>query len=116
MPSKIPAPRTLTEAVIEVVQQNISMGYRPIRFINATGEGYAPNLFEVCVGLIHSPDAIGAMLDAVPQYPGLLTLEDRVINSEHGREWGFDPATIEQAEASVELFDQLSGSQRWSRR
>jgi hypothetical protein len=115
MSSQLPSPGNLEEATQEVILQNKSVGYIPTRFIGATQEGYAPNLVQVCTNLIHSDGAVQALLEAIPRYPGLLTLEDLVIRSKHGKEWGFDPVTTERAEATVQLLDRLAGYQRWSR-
>ena len=114
MPNELPTPRSLPEAVQEVIRQNVALGYRPARFIQATQEGYEPNLLQVCTDLIYSADALQALEDALSSYPELLTLEDLLARSRYGTEWGFDETVIEQAEARIQYFDARVGYQRWS--
>ena len=113
MTTQLPSPGTLKEAVQAVIEQNKSVGYKPVYFISATGEGYAPNLVQACTKLIYSDSAVEALQSAVSKYCIVITLEDFIIRSEYGREWGFDEESVRRAEATVQLLDQISRCQRW---
>ena len=113
MTTQLPSPKTLKEAVQAVIEQNQSVGYRPGYFISATQEGYADNLIQVCTNLIYSDTAVEALQSAVSRYSIVITLEDFIVRSEHGRGWGFDEESVRQAEATVQLLDQQFGCQRW---
>jgi hypothetical protein len=78
MPAQLPSPKSLADAVREVIRQNKELGYQPNRFIGATQEGYSPNLRQVCIDLMYGGDALQALEDALERYPTLLTLEDLV--------------------------------------
>ena len=109
----IPNPRTLREAVQEVIRQNSEIGYPPVRFRQATENGKAYNLLAVCTGLIQKPETLDALQKAVESHPSLLTLEDIIAHSPHGSEWGFSAEVVELATARSEGLDGLVGSQRW---
>ena len=112
-PKPLPNPLLLQEAVSEVIRQNKRIGYVPTRFIGEPQEGYASNLVQVCTKLIHSDSAVEALQAAIFRYPGLLTLEDLVAESNHGRDWGFDEESVERARATVQLLDDSAKCQRW---
>jgi hypothetical protein len=114
MPNELPTPRSLSEAVREVIRQNEALGYCPARFRQATENGDASNLLQVCTNLICSADALQALEDALGSYPELLTLEDLLARSRYGADWCFDETVIEQAEARVQYFDARVGYERWS--
>ena len=114
MPAQLPSPKSLADAVREVIRQNKELGYQPNRFIGATQEGYSPNLRQVCIDLMYGGDALQALEDALERYPTLLTLEGLVARSQFGSEWEFDKDVFEQAEARVQYFDERVGNRRWS--
>ena len=97
----------------EVISQNVSIHYRPIRFIQVTQEGYADNLVEVCNRLIQKGETFDALSPQVISCPETLTLEDLIIHSPHGKEWGLDESTVEVAAARAEAWDKEVGRQRW---
>ena len=104
-------PGSLGEAVREVIRQNKSQRYTPTRFIQATGNGEAPGLLEVCIGLITSESALEWLDKALQQYPNLLTLEDYVMR--WGTEWGFGTGVVEYAGALSATFDKIAARTRW---
>ena len=113
MAQKIPSPSTLKEAVETVIDQNKSIGYNPTRFTQMTQGGYADNLVEVCDRLIQRGETYEAVSDQLENHPDILTLEDLIVHSPRGREWGLDESTIEMAKARVEAWDIEVGRQRW---
>ncbi len=113
MPIPIPSPMTLRDAVEEVIRQNVSIGYNPSRFRKETKAGYADNLVRVCDRLIQKAETFEALYPQVLRRPDTLTLEDLVVHSRHGREWGLEELTVRTAEARVEAWDQATGQTRW---
>ena len=104
-------PGSLQNAVRNVIENNTSLGYPSLGFKRATLDGSHPELLAVCQGLIASSGAVTAMVEAVKQYPGFLTLEDYVTR--WGGEWGISAQAVEHARASAETFDRLVGFRRW---
>ena len=113
MTTQLTSPGTLKEAVQAVIKQNQSVGYNPGYFISATKAGCAANLVQACTKLIYSDTALETLQDAVSRYSIVLTFEDFIVRSEHGRGWGFDEESVRYAEATVQLLDQQFGCQRW---
>ncbi len=113
MAQKAPAPSTVKEAVGTVIAQNKSVGYNPARFIQITQGGYANDLIEICDRLIQRGETLDAVSNQLGNYPDILTLEDLIVHSPHGKEWGLDESTIEIAKARVETWDIEVGHQRW---
>ena len=113
MMQQLPSPRTLQAAVQEVIRQNQGVGYNPTWFISTVEGGYAPDLVGACNRLIFSPEAVAYLERGVSSHPSLLTLEDLIVKSEYGGEWGFSLDAIEQAAATVEWLDLQVGRQRW---
>jgi len=109
---RLPNVQSLKEAVERVIESNIEDHYRPRDFILATQYGNAPNLFEVCYKLIHKAEAVEFIERKIQDYPTLLTLEDFVCR--YGPKWHFDAATVEQANASRERFDQVAHQTRYA--
>ena len=113
MAQQVPAPTMLRDAVMEVVRQNISIGYTPTRFIQMTEGGNANNLVDICDRLIQNGETYNAVSSQLNSHPDILTLEDLVVRSSHGRKWGLDEATVEMAKARVVAWDKEVGRQRW---
>ena len=114
----IPNPESLPGAVQTVIDQNSQSGPPPMRFINATERGYAENLVEVCQNMIKNPDTFHWLYEDVEKYRPFLSLEDLINLSRHGREWGLDEETVNEAIARADSLDKLRGSMglpRWSR-
>ena len=115
----IPNPETLSEAVRTVIEQNSQSGqHPPMRFINATEGGYAPNLVEVCQNIIKNPDTFQWLYDDLEKYRPFLSLEDLISLSRHGREWGLNEETVKEAVRRAESLDELrdmTGLSRWKR-
>lgn len=109
---QLPRPRNLNDAVRCVIDSNISDGYPPTRFIQATEDATAPNLLAVCTRLINKGETLEYLENALRRFPTLLTLEDFVIL--RGSEWGFDKDTIETASDRAKYFDQIAGQTRYS--
>ena len=114
VPSVVPFPITLQDAVKAVIAQNIGIGYRPGRFIQVTREGHAENLVEVCNNLVQKGETFEALYPQIVNRPDTLTLEDLIVLSPHGREWGLDESTVEIAAARVEAWDKEVGHRRWA--
>ncbi len=114
MTMKLPGPVDLESAVAEVIQQNVELGYSPTRFSQKVRGKKGNDLVRACTELITSDSAVEALEKALGKYPNLLTLEDLVVRSLHGREWGIDEETFERASASVKWFDTVLGTRRWS--
>ena len=55
---QLPSPRNLNDAVRCVIESNCSEGLAPNRFIQATGDGTAPDLLAVCIGLINKGETL----------------------------------------------------------
>jgi hypothetical protein len=108
----LPNVSSLQEAVKEVIKSNKADGYPPNRFIQATRDGYAPNLPEICNGLITKGETLQWLEEAFKKHSDLLTLEDFV--SKYGKQWGFSQDTIKIAEARAQYFDQLVKHKRYS--
>ncbi len=104
-------PGTLRNAVREVIEQNKSMGHNATRFSQATVNGQAHNLGEICERFICSPNAVAAIGNAIRERGGLLTIEDYVVR--WGSEWGFDALVIHVAGESAEWFDRIVGYKRY---
>ena len=113
MTSPVPDPRTLREAVEEVIRQNKAVGYTPSRFITYTEGGAAANLLTICADLIQNPETYEWLEKAVESHPALLILEDLVTHSAHGREWGLGDREIILSEARSMALDHTVGFQRW---
>jgi hypothetical protein len=110
-PRQLPVPQSLSDAVRIVIESNVNDGYPPNRFRADTQDGFAPNLLDVCAKLINKPETLQWIENSLISRPMLLTLEDLVCN--RGANWGFDPATIQQACGRRTYFDQLSGYTRY---
>lgn len=108
----LPNAQTLSQAVIRAIESNIADHYQPLRFISKTQYGNAPDLRGVCRSLIHDAEAVQFIEAKIEQIPTLLTIEDFV--SRHGSQWQFDDATIQQANASRERFDQVAKQTRYA--
>ncbi len=107
----LPNPRDLKDAVRCVIESNSADGYVPSRFIQATGDGNAPDLLAVCRRLISKGETLQYLDSALKRISTLLTLEDLV--SWRGAEWGFDNATIDIARNRSVYFDQVAGRTRY---
>ena len=114
MAQRTPSPVSLREAVETVIDQNKSIGYNPTRFIQMTQGGYAGNLGEIRDRLIQRDETYQALSGQLDNHPDILTLEDLIVHSPHGREWGLAEPTIVMAKARVEAWDIEVGLQRWS--
>ena len=114
MAQQVPSPSTLKEAVETVIEQNKSIGYNPTRFTQMTEGGYADNLVAVCERLIQRGETYEAVSEQLDKHPDILTLEDLIFHSLHGRLWGLAESTLEMAKARVEAWDIEIGHQRWS--
>ena len=104
-------PGSLSNAVQNVIENNIGLGYPSLGFRKATLNRSHSELLSVCEDLIANSRAVSAMENAVKDYSGFLTLEDCVAR--WGDEWGFSAQAIEYAKASAETFDRLVGYRRW---
>jgi hypothetical protein len=109
---QMPHVQNVSQAVRLVIASNRSDGYTPIRFIQATADGTAPNLFEVCMRLVAKGETLQYLETALRRFPTLLTLEDFI--SRHGSEWGFDSVTVETALARSTYFDQIAKQVRYA--
>src|ERR1035437_1480460 len=107
----LPNPQNLKDAVRCVIESNSADGYVPSRFIQATGDGNAPDLLAVCRRLINAGETMQRLDSALKRISTLLTLEDLV--SWRGAEWGFDDATIDIARDRSVYFDQVAGRSRY---
>ena len=110
-PQILRKPESLRIAVKRVIAQNSSVGYNAPRFVQATLNGEAPDLLQRCGGLLVSSTALEAMLKAVQEYYGLLTLEDFVMR--WGSDWGFNSMLVDTARGSSSMFDNAAGRKRW---
>ena len=110
----IPNPRNLRAAVAEVIRQNKAIGYNPPRFFQKTDVETESELISACDDLLLSDSAFAAIWVAVKgNYRELLTLEDLVVHSRHGKNWNLGESSINMAEYRVECLDQALGHQRW---
>ena len=107
----MPNPRDLRYAVCCVIESNGADGYVPSRFIQATGDGNAPDLLAVCRRLINKDETAQYLDSALKRISTLLTLEDLI--SRRGAEWGFDNATIDIASDRSVYFDKVAGRPRY---
>lgn len=65
-------------------------------------------LVQVCTNLIMSNQAVAAQeVEIEGGVPYLLTIEDFV--RQQGHAWGFNPATVQRAEANALFYDSVSG-------
>ena len=94
-----------------MIESNRADGYVPSPFIQATGDGAAPDLLAVCRRLINQGETLQYLDSALKQFSTLLTLEDLV--SWRGAEWGFDNATIDIARDRSVYFDKVAGRPRY---
>lgn len=111
MPRELPNLPTRKDAVRYVIDSNMTDGYPPTRFIQATQNGEAVNLLEVCQRLIDKAEILEWLEKALTKYPTLVTIEDFV--QWRGRDWGFNEATILNARARSQYFDQLVSRTRY---
>src|ERR1035437_3932657 len=107
----LPNPHDLKDAVRCVIESNSADGYVPSRFIQATGDGTAPDLLAICRRLIIKGETLQDLDSALKRFSTLLTLEDLV--SLRGAEWGFDNATIDIARDRSVYFDKVAGRPRY---
>lgn len=108
----LPSVTTLQQAVMEVIKSNTHDGYPPRRFVQATEDGYAEGLLQICERLIGKGETLEYIEQALLKYPTLLTLEDLV--AVHGAEWGFSSSTIRSAQERASYFDRLVGQPRYT--
>jgi hypothetical protein len=106
----LPNVKNLRQAVVRVIESNIADHYQPLRFISKTEYGNAPDLVGICTSLIHDAEVVEFIEGKIEKIPTLLTIEDFVCH--HGSAWGFDSATIEQANANRVRFDQVAHQTR----
>ena len=114
MPRIVPLPTTLREAVVQVINQNASIGYRPSRFIQVTQGGYAEKLAEACDALIRKGETFETLQTQIQRDPTTLTLEDLIVHSPYSRNWDLEIFTVDTAVARVEAWDKLVGKSRWT--
>ena len=113
MAQQTPCPVSLREAVETVIQQNRSIGYTPTRFIQMTEGGNADNLPEICDRLIQNVETHDAVSSQLSRHPDILTLEDLIVHSTHGGDWGLNEMTLDTAKARVDGWDKEAGQRRW---
>ena len=104
----LPQPKTLKEAVENVINSNKKDGYPPTRFIQATEAGTADDLKAVCERLIVRGETVEYLDKALRRFPTLFTLEDFVAR--FGKGWGFSDEVISHAKARVNYFDKVAGA------
>ncbi len=102
--------QALRNAVQRVIEQNLSLNYRPNRFIHATEHGLAANIVEVCERLLTNPETLEHIEPAVRANPGLLTLEDEVLRDRDG--FGLPESVRASCAERVRWFDQICPSRR----
>jgi len=100
----------LRTAVKRVIDQNRSIGYTPSRFIQATEDGMAINIFDVCERLLTSPETLEHLEPAVTKYRTLLTLEDEVARDPTAL--GLSEAAHKSANERVQYFTQICPGRR----
>ena len=106
----LPNPRDLRAAVRCVIESDSADGYVPSRFIQATGDGTAPDLLAICSRL-NKGETLQYLDSALKRFSELLTLEDLV--SWRGAKWGFDNTTIDIARNRSVYFDKVAGRPRY---
>jgi len=107
-PRPLPLVHSLQEACREVRDQ--PQGKPAIQFVSMTQDCTAPNplLVQVCTNLIMSTQAVAAQeAEIVGGVRYLLTIEDFV--RQQGQAWGFNPATIQRADANAQYYDIVAG-------
>lgn len=107
-PRTLPAVHSLQEACREVRDQ--PQGKPAIKFVSMTQDCTAPNsvLVQVWTDLIMSNQAVAAQgAEIVGGVPYLLTIEDFI--RQHGHAWGFNPTTIQRADANAQYYDMVAG-------
>ena len=114
MAQQVPSPSTLKESVETASEQNESIGYNSTGFTQMTEGGYADNLVAVGERLIQRGETYEAVSEQLDKNPDILTLEDLVFRSLHGRLWGLAESTLELEKARVEAWETEIGHQRWS--
>jgi hypothetical protein len=100
----------LRKAVRRVIEQNITVGYRPGRFVQATEDGTASNIVEVCEHLLTNPETLEHIEAAVRAYAGLLTLEEEVVR--HAEGFGLSEKARMSARERLDWFLQISPKAR----
>ncbi len=100
----------LRMAVRRVIEQNLSVGYPPRRFIQATEDGMASNIVEVCEHLLTNPETLEHIEPAVRTYAGLLTLEEEVVRDPEG--FGLSERARASARDRLNWFRQISPTVR----
>jgi len=61
--------------------------------------------------MINNTTAVEYREREVRRFPGLLTIEDYV--GRDGGDWGFDPTTVNNADANARWLDQVAGFRRY---
>jgi len=97
-------------AVRKVIEQNISVGYRPSRFIQAREDGMASNIVEVCEHLLTNPETLEHIEPAIKKYADLLTLQEEVVQDPEG--FGLSPSARVSAREGFNWFLQISPKTR----
>jgi hypothetical protein len=97
-------------AVRKVIEQNISVGCRPSRFIQATEDGMASNIVEVCEHLLTNSETLEHIEPVVKKYADLLTLEEEVVRDPQG--FGLSPSARVSARERFNGFLQISPKTR----
>jgi len=100
----------LRKAVRRVIEQNLSIGYPPRRFILVTEDGMASNIVEICEHLLTNPETLEHIEPAVRTYAGLLTLEEEVMRDPDG--FGLSDHARESARDRLDWFRQISPGAR----
>ena len=113
MPQQIPEPGSLRDAVREVIRQNHSIGYRPGGFIQATEGGESENSAADCDRLIKNQRTFDILSRQIQKQADTLTLEDLIVHSVCGKNWGLAAVTLETAKARVDHWDKEAGRARW---
>ena len=100
----------LRSAVRRVIDQNLSIGYPPNRFIGETQNCRSIRIVEVCERLLTNPETLEHLEKPVRQYRSLLTLEDAVVNHPEG--FGLSQSARNSAKARIEYFQQICPGRR----
>ena len=101
----VPTVKTLRDAVDKVIDNNKSEGYPPTRFMEKVGDKMGSELRMACEELLFSEIAERAVINALPSYPKMWTLEDFV--TQQGASWGFGPEALRAAHRRVKDFDAI---------
>jgi hypothetical protein len=114
-PRPLPAVHSLQEACREVRDQ--PQGKPAIKFVSMTQDCAAPNsvLVQVCTNLIMINRAVEAQeAEIVGGVRYLLTIEDFI--RQQGHAWGFNPTTVQRADANAQHYDTVAqlGHARYS--